>query len=181
MAKTKETLELESQIYAATKKQGVFGCFEVTIGWFGNERVDYLTYDTKGTWRCYEIKSSKSDFYSKSKKTFCGHYNYFVMPKSVFEEVKEDIPPHVGVYLGNTSVKRAKRQDLGVDEQVLKDSMIRSMSREVEKSRKSKDISYVDSMNRLINYERKEKGRYRQQYYNLVREVEEKFGQGWRR
>ncbi|MEX5522935.1 hypothetical protein [Bacillus cereus] len=38
MAKTEVTNEMERQIYAATKKQGVFGCFEVTIGWFGKER-----------------------------------------------------------------------------------------------------------------------------------------------
>jgi hypothetical protein len=28
---------------------GVFGCFEVTIGFHGRERVDYMTLDTKGT------------------------------------------------------------------------------------------------------------------------------------
>lgn len=32
--KTKKTLKLEKQIYNATKKMGVFGCFEVTIGFF---------------------------------------------------------------------------------------------------------------------------------------------------
>lgn len=56
MAKTEETLLIENSIYRETNCQGVFGCFEVTIGWFGKERVDYMTYDTKGIWRCYEIK-----------------------------------------------------------------------------------------------------------------------------
>ena len=56
MAKTEETLLIENSIYRETNRQGVFGCFEVTIGWFGKERVDYMTYDTKGIWRCYEIK-----------------------------------------------------------------------------------------------------------------------------
>jgi hypothetical protein len=37
MAKTEQTLALEREIRKATVKQGVFGCFEVTIGWFGNE------------------------------------------------------------------------------------------------------------------------------------------------
>ena len=46
--KTKKTLKLEQDIYNATEKVGVFGCFEVTIGFFGKERVDYMTYDTKG-------------------------------------------------------------------------------------------------------------------------------------
>lgn len=59
MAKTEETKRLEQSIYKATKKQGVFGCFEVTIGWFGKERVDYLTYDTKGIWRCCQLPTTK--------------------------------------------------------------------------------------------------------------------------
>ena len=67
MAKTEETLKLERAIFFATQKTGVFSCFEVTIGFFGNERVDYMTFDTKGIWRCYEIKTSMSDFNSKAK------------------------------------------------------------------------------------------------------------------
>ena len=72
-----------------TNKRGVFCCYEVTIGWYGKERVDYLTYDTNGVWRCYEIKVSKSDFYSKSHNTFLGHFNYYVMPEELYEQVKD--------------------------------------------------------------------------------------------
>jgi hypothetical protein len=180
IAKTDITIQLEHQIYGATNKQGVFGCFEVTIGWFGEERVDYMTYDTKGIWRCYEIKVSVSDFRSKSKKTFCGHFNYYVMTKELYEKVKDEIPGHIGVYIGGTSVKRAKRQELTVDEQILKVSMIRSLSREAGKLFKSDSPSFVDSMNRQLNHERKEKERYREQYQSLMREVHEKFGRRWR-
>lgn len=63
--KTQLTLEIEQAIYEHTKNMGVFCCFEVTLGWYGKERVDYLTYDTSNTWRCYEIKVSKSDFLFK--------------------------------------------------------------------------------------------------------------------
>ncbi|WP_229106420.1 hypothetical protein [Paenibacillus sp. 1001270B_150601_E10] len=126
MAKTAVTLSLERALESVTNKAGVFGCFEVTIGWDGKERVDYITYDTKGTWRCYEIKVSKSDFRSKAHHTFCGHYNYFVMTQELFDQVKEEIPEHIGVYINFEywpyikNVKKAKRQELGIDEQVLK-------------------------------------------------------------
>lgn len=53
--KTAETVALEKAIRRATRKTGVFGCYEVTIGFCGRERVDYMTYDTKGVFRCYEI------------------------------------------------------------------------------------------------------------------------------
>lgn len=54
--KTAETVALEKAIRRATYKMGTFGCYEVTIGYGGKERVDYMTYDTKGIFRCYEVK-----------------------------------------------------------------------------------------------------------------------------
>ena len=39
--KTEDTKRLEMAIWNATNKQGVFGCFEVTIGWFGKDE-DWL-------------------------------------------------------------------------------------------------------------------------------------------
>jgi hypothetical protein len=177
--KTEETLSLERDIWNATNKQGVFGCFEVTIGWFGDERVDYITYDTKGIWRCYEIKATKADFYSDAKKTFIGHFNYFVLTKSLYEEVKDDIPAHIGVYARSSCVKRAKRQDLQVDEQILKNSLIRSLSREVEKLIKSNDPEFVNRMNRIISNERREKEEFRTKFWNLQHRVWAKYGLRW--
>ncbi|MED1863343.1 hypothetical protein P4V41_07725 [Fictibacillus nanhaiensis] len=182
IAKTDLTTQLERQIYSATSKQGTFGCFEVTIGWFGNERVDYITYDTKGIWRCFEVKVSKSDFYSKAKKTFVGHFNYFVLPdKELYEQVKDDIPKHIGVYIGNWCVKKPKKQELLVDEQVLKDSMIRSLAREFDKQFRSGNPNVVDSLNRQINYERKEKDTYRIRYQEMHNKIYAKYGRDWDR
>jgi hypothetical protein len=182
IAKTDLTTELERQIWAATSKQGTFGCFEVTIGWFGNERVDYITYDTKGTWRCYEIKVSKSDFYSKAKKTFVGHFNYFVLPdKELYEKVNDDIPKHIGVYIGNWCVKKPKKQELLVDEQVLKNSLIRSLAREFSKQFRSGNPNAVDVLNRQINYERREKETYKRRHQEVYTKVREKFGRNWDR
>ena len=95
MSKTAETLDLEARLLRYTS--GQFGCDEVTIGPAGCERVDYMTVDFKGVWRCYEIKVSKADFRSKARKTFVGHLNYYVMPQVLYEVVKVEIPKHVGV------------------------------------------------------------------------------------
>ncbi len=179
MAKTEQTVELERKIWRCTHKQGVFCCFEVTIGWYGDQRVDYMTYDTKGIFRCYEIKVSKADFHSKAHNSFLGHFNYYVMPKELYEQVKEEIPAHIGVFSGNLCIKRAKRQELKADEQVLKDSLIRSLYREVEKNIRSNSPHVVDSLNRQINEQKRKAEQYYRQYWDLLRKVQEKYGTRW--
>jgi hypothetical protein len=181
MAKTDLTLELEREIWDATHKQGVFGCFEVTIGWWGKERVDYITYDTKGIWRCYEIKVSKSDFRSKAAKTFIGHYNYYVMPSELYEEVKDEIPSHIGVYVNRACVKNPKKQELGIDEQVLKDSLIRSLSREIAKQYQSGDPTTIEALGRRLRRMETERNQYRAKYWDLMQIGTEKYGARWYR
>jgi hypothetical protein len=181
MAKSELTLKLEREIWEATHKQGVFCCFEVTIGWFGKERVDYMTYDTKGVFRCYEIKVSKADFHSRASKTFVGHYNYYVMTKELFDQVWNEVPQEIGIYVGNFCAKRAKRVVPPTDIQILKDSLIRSLSREVEKSIKSGIPSQIESLNRKANGYKNERDNYYEQYWNLKRKIEAKYGIRWDR
>lgn len=110
--KTAETVALEKAIRRATYKMGTFGCYEVTIGYGGKERVDYMTYDTKGIFRCYEVKVSKADFHSAAVKSFVGHYNYYVLTRELYDQVKGEIPDWVGVYIVDYCAKKAKKQDL---------------------------------------------------------------------
>lgn len=132
--KTELTKKLQDCLFKYTDKQGEFGCFEVTIGWFGKERVDYLVYSTQDIWKCFEIKISENDFHSKCNNTFIGNYNYYVMTWELYQKVKNEIPEEIGVLVKscNTleSVKKAKKQELKVDREVLFQSMIRSMQRD---------------------------------------------------
>lgn len=156
-------------------------CFEVTIGWYGKERVDCLSYDTNGTWRCYEIKVSKSDFHSKAKKTFVGNYNYFVMPNELYQEVKDEIPCNIGIYVDGKLIKKATKQELSVDEQILKDSMIRSLYRESEKILKSDEPTIIEDLQRQLNYEKKQYRNYYDMYWDLLRKVQDMYGYDWDR
>lgn len=99
MAKTDLTKTLEQLLAKKFDTRNDFYAFEVTIGWYGNEIVDCLVYNCKREVSCFEIKSSVSDFHSKSAWTFVGHKNYFVMPYSVYEKVKDEIPDRVGVFV----------------------------------------------------------------------------------
>lgn len=178
IAKTDLTTELEKKLWEVTNKIGVFGCFEVTIGFGGNERVDYMTYDTKGIWRCYEIKVSKEDFYSDAAKTFVGHYNYYVMPEGLYEEVKKDIPKHIGVHNGSYCLKNARKQELDIDEQILKDSIIRSLYREQEKFIKTCDTSYINRLqSKISRLERELRSSHNKniKYSNAIVDICEKY------
>lgn len=169
------TKTIKVALWKFTDKQGTFGCEEVTIGWFGNERVDYMTYDVKDTFRCYEIKISKSDFHSQNHNSFVGHLNYYVFPQNLYSEISREIPDGIGVILyGDSGMKlaiRSKRRIPTVDIQTLKNSMIRSLDREVDYYRKmldrdtmlkkSREISRLEKENRNLN------ARNRDLYYEL--------------
>lgn len=91
------------------------------------------------------------------------------------------MPNHIGVYVGGNLVKRAKKQELSVDEQILKDSMIRSLYRETEKILKSEEPSIVESMQRSINYQKRMYKEYYHKYWDLLNEVHDKYGTDWNR
>ena len=176
MAKTEETLKLEDEIYKATQNQGTFGCFEVTIGWFGHERVDYMTYNTKGDFRCYEIKVSTADFHSKAAVTFVGNYNYYVLTPELYEKVKDEIPKGIGVYVGGVCSRRAARRELAIEKQVLFESMVRSLSREYQATRKSKDRKYIFSLKRDKEEAERRAKMYQNRYIDQQNAVYKVFG-----
>jgi hypothetical protein len=99
-------------LYNSTKKNGIYSVCECTVENMGI--VDFLIYEVhnfgkgKEIWRCYEIKISNSDFHSKCKKTFVGNFNYYVMPKELYEEVKDEIPKEIGVFVPVTYVNKLK-------------------------------------------------------------------------
>lgn len=97
--KTERTKKLEHLLAYKFNSMNDFYVFECTIGWFGHEIVDCIMYNCQREIYCYEIKQSKQDFYSKNKLTFIGNKNYFVMPYSLYLEVKKDIPNEIGVFV----------------------------------------------------------------------------------
>jgi len=144
------TKEIENLAFPYLSKIGTYLCFEVGMpkehrGTGSDERVDLLSYDSKDIWRFYEIKISKNDFYSKCKHTFLGHYNYFILPKDLYENVKQDIPNHVGVYavyehknghLYMNFEKKPKKQQLQIDKDKLMYNFMQAFSREYQKYRR---------------------------------------------
>lgn len=97
--KTETTKKLEELLKQKFNPRNEFYVFECTIGWYGNEIVDCIMYNCDRQTFCYEIKQSKQDFHSKNKLTFIGNKNYFVMPYKLYQEVKNEIPTEIGVYV----------------------------------------------------------------------------------
>ena len=147
------TKDIENTIYKHLKKKGNYMVFECAVprsyqNKYHRERVDLLSYDTKGNWRFYELKNSVSDFHSKSSHTFLGHYNYYVMPEKVYSKVKEEIPKHVGVwviYSYNSNKffasceQKPKKQQLKVKHEDLMFSFMQALYREYTKFRRIKN------------------------------------------
>lgn len=174
--KTPETVKLEKALMKSTELRRTFGVSEVTIGWYGNQRVDFMETNTKAVIRCYEIKVTKSDFHSSHGHNFVGHYNYYVMPKSLWEQVKDEVPDYIGVLVGENleSVKKAKRRDMTKAE-VMKMILYlcRSMSREIKKSFDSKEVSELAAIKRKSEYWKRTAKSYRQDIIELNKELRE--------
>lgn len=66
----------------------------------------------KGDFYCYEVKSSVEDFRSKNGHNFVGDYNYYVMPEEVYQQIRNEIPHYVGVYVPDGMNYRGKWYDL---------------------------------------------------------------------
>jgi len=166
--KTELTKKLEESAIKTLKGVGTFLCPEVGISIYEDKQVvsrnkvtgeefEYIFHEKKteivdillwkagpetkdGEWRCYEIKITKQDFYSKNAHTFVGNYNYYIMPMEVYNEVKYDIADFVGVYTYEEPItgawkyikciKKPKWRELQVSADILKYSMIKSLYRE---------------------------------------------------
>ena len=141
------TKEIENIAYNYLWKKGWYGVFEVAIpraivNKYHRERVDFLTYETTGVYRAYEIKRNKSDFYSGCAWSWIGNYNYFIMPYELYYEVKDNIPDGIGVWIvreyskNMECVKKPKRRELLCSSDDMMFAMMQSMSREYKKYRK---------------------------------------------
>jgi len=156
--KTKLTLAMERTLYYYCREACTFAVEEVTMP-DDQGIVDTLSYQELPSgeieWRCYELKVTKSDFHSKAKLSFVGHYNYFVLPLDLYQEVADEIPAGIGVLIyrpfaqellatatetpvapGYLTVTRPpRRQDLQVPASQLTTRFIASQAREVGKAK----------------------------------------------
>ena len=117
---------LEQHIHAGDSR--VYWAREVTFdyGSVKPSRVDYMEFEPlnnsvsgieKGDFSCYEIKSSVEDFHSPNGHNFYGDFNYYVMPRDVYDKVEIEISFFVGVLTPNengtglVSRQRARRRN----------------------------------------------------------------------
>ncbi|MBR0419587.1 MAG: hypothetical protein IJI66_10480 [Erysipelotrichaceae bacterium] len=170
MSKTAKTLLIENALSEETKLRRIYGCPEVTIGFFhqgkADEHVDFMTMDSHGLFKCYEIKVSLADFKSDAKLSFYGHYNYLVIHEDLLkniEYIRNETPAYVGIIVAKecSSFKRNELKENGVeeypavylvadrkakkqkltaeDEMLLKDSLVRSLYWKMEKYKEGCD------------------------------------------
>ncbi|MDN6639836.1 MAG: hypothetical protein L0L10_03555 [Tetragenococcus sp.] len=151
--KTSLTSQMEESLYYYIRENGAVAVEEVTMP---EEQgiVDTLSCrldnEQHFEWRCYELKVTKADFRSQAKLSFIGHYNYFVLPETLYNSVKEEIPSYVGALVYHpyrsddfhipgffTTEKKPQRQLLQVNEYELLYHLISSQAREVGKAKQT--------------------------------------------
>lgn len=171
MAKRQETLDIEDALRKDTKIKRIYGCEEVTIGFYnnghGNEIADFMTMDSKGIIKCYEIKVTIQDFKSDAKKSWYGHYNYLVVGKELWSQYKdyilENTPKHIGI-IGYSleSYRKCKKQEISQEQsEMLKESMIRSMYYKMIKYYNASDLDEIKRLNSGIYKLKKDVKKYR--------------------
>lgn len=158
-SKPKSRKDITSMLSAMTEKHigtsdvRVYWAKEVTFHYGTAEqvRVDYMQFKPinnsvsgieKGDFYCYEIKSSVADFKSKNGHNYIGDYNYYVMPKEVYNKIKDFVPYYVGVlvpsekYEGRlSSIKKAKRHNRTITVAEMLLMMFRSANRDRNKDK----------------------------------------------
>ena len=164
--KTPLTLDLEETLYAYCREKGEVVVEEVVmpddLGIVDTLSLRLLS-DKEYEWRCFELKVSKGDFRSHAKLSFVGHYNYFVLPESLYLQVEKEIPDHVGVLVYHgyanpeeqglpgylVSAKKARYQELQVNENELLYRLMNAQAREVSKAKQTERGVRVFSTDQL--------------------------------
>ena len=193
MGKTQLTLDIEEALYFYELEKGEIAVEEVGMpGDWGIVDTLALRTQADGTheWRCYEIKVSKSDFRSQARITFVGHYNYYVLPRPLYEQVKEEIPAFAGVILylpfqdgyhsevptkGTLSlVKKASRQEIPFDERQLMHTFLHALFREVRKAKRvKKGLGHYSGQELLDELSRRKSSQSQNFYDRFVDEIEQ--------
>lgn len=193
--KTTLTQEIEKALYYYCIELGAIVVEEVTMP-EDQGIVDTLACFFKPEfteWRCYELKVTKADFYSKAKLSFIGHYNYFVLTEALYEKVKEDLPNDIGVLVYRPYTKEEElpaegtffvakkplRQELKVAEQALTQRFMASLFREVRKAKRmdygtsffSTEQLYKELRRRLGEQDSLHENNYYQRFIEDVRDA----------
>lgn len=147
--KTLETEDLEQRLLHRYFKMGSHIAFEVDLRGAMNRTIiknhiqnnskkielddpgiaDAVQIDNYGVITCFELKVTKSDFHSDAKLSFIGNKNYYVMPEQLYEQVKDEIPPNIGVMvpLGNKDlqcVRKCKSQEMAFGKEAVLIAMV---------------------------------------------------------
>ena len=191
MSKTKATLDIEKLLEDECRQKRIYGCPEVTIGFFkdgkADEHADFMSVDSSGIIRCYEIKVSLSDLRSNNKLSFYGHYNYLVVSEELYK-VKDNwgivIPSNVGIivaekilskFSSNTYalkiVKNPKKEELSEEKEI---ELTRSLARSLYyKMVKFKDGCDEEKLRSITSEARKNEVSYKKEH-RALQELENK-------
>lgn len=158
-----ETLGIENILSKNCEEKRIYGCEEVTIGFVGkgrgNEIVDFMSMDSKGIIKCYEIKVTLQDLKSGAAKSWYGNYNYLVVGYNLMQQKDkwiETISKSIGImYFSGSelhSFRKAVRNEIDTDtSMMLKESLLRSLYYKMKKYKDSSDLEKTKRLQKRIS------------------------------
>ncbi|MBR2810695.1 MAG: hypothetical protein IKD69_04870 [Solobacterium sp.] len=181
--KTKETLDLEKALQERAVKRREYGTQEVTVGFahdgHGDEIADFMTIDSDGIVRCYELKVSLADLRSEAKKSWYGDYNYLVVSDSLDAASPNwgnYIPPYVGILVGKGLKTRrsAKKKEISEETRnMLRDSLIRTLFWKMEGYRDADSLEKTKELQKKLKETEEAFDAYKITHDRLVFEAED--------
>lgn len=104
----------EVPVEHGTTAQGIIDCVRVCEYFDG----EYPSGEPKILIVCFEIKITKADFKSTHGHNFVGNLNYYVVPNSIYNDIKDDVPDGIGiiVYHDNSYCGLRRRKDAAYKE-----------------------------------------------------------------
>lgn len=95
-------LEFPDAVQASISPRFTLGQCKLEGSSFPNENCRQCVfrhdiYDVGSRITCFEVKISKDDYHSEHGRNFHGHHNYYVMPNTLAQELKCEIPENIGL------------------------------------------------------------------------------------
>lgn len=129
---------------------------------------------------CFELKISKSDFKSKNGHNFVGNNNYYVMPKELYEKVKDLVEDDIGIisyYPSGTLIMKKECKFREVEQEMKTYLLYNSLKKWVDDADKILYYKMCESQYKMVSeqYEKLYKAAWKEFDHEKMHQLYDKY------